>query len=442
MQVSVETTKGLERKVKVQVPAEQFEGEVNSRLKDLANKVKLDGFRPGKVPFHVVKQRYTPSVEAEVMHDLMQKTLFEALQENKLNPAGQPFVEPEKYEAGKDFNYTATLEVYPEITPVELEKDEVEQVNAQVNDSDLEEMLDKLREQHKTWNEVQRKTQKGDKISLDFKGFVNDEEFEGGEAKDFELELGSGSMIPGFEDGLLDVECGKEFDLNVTFPEDYGQQDLAGKPAVFKCTVNKVMEGVLPELDDEFAEKFNVKEGGIEALRAEIRQNMERELERQVKSVNKEKLFDKLLEKNTFEVPNALIDREIQHLKEEMYQRVFGNQKVDKSKLPELPREMFEEQARRRVHLGLLIAEYVSKHELKPNEERVVETIEKLAESYERPEELKQWYMTNDQRKAEIEAIVLEEQVADKIKDDATIVEKDMDYQSIMNPSKDDSDKE
>jgi trigger factor len=441
MQVSVETTQGLKRKLTIELPAEQFEEQVTSRLKDLARKVRLDGFRVGKVPMHVVKKRFSSSVRADVAQELMQKTLFDAMKDNNINPAGQPFVEPEQFEEGKDFKYVATVEVYPEIAIVELDKAEVEQVQAKVESTDVDDMMEKLREQHKSWDEVDRKVKSGDKVFINFEGFVDEQVFDGGKADDFELVIGSGNMIPGFEEGITGKDKDKEFDLEVSFPEDYGKKDLAGKAAVFKITVNKIQEGTLPELDDDFSEKFNIKEGGIEALKKDIKENMERELERKVNSLNKENIFDSLLEKNSFELPDALIDREIEHLKEDMYQRVFGNQKVDKTKLPELPRDMFEEQAKRRVKLGLLVAEYISKHELKSDDKRVEQTIEKIASAYERPKELKEWYLTNKERRAEIEAIVLEEQVAERVLADAAVVDKVMDYTSVMNPETNQTDK-
>lgn len=437
MQVSIETTKGLERKLTVQVPSAEFEEQVSSRLKELAGKVKIDGFRPGKVPLSVVKKRFSHGVRDEVANEVVKETLFEAIQQQKMSPAAQPFVEPQTLEAGKDFVYTATFEVFPEFTPVEFEQEEVEKVLAEVTDADVDSMIEKLREQQKEWKEVERTVADGDKIELDFEGFVDGEAFEGGKAENHELVIGSKSMIPGFEDGLIGAEIGKELDLNVTFPEDYNHADLAGKAAVFKVKVNKVSEGELPEVNDEFAKKFNIEEGGVDALKKDIRQNMERELERKLKALNKEKVFDKFLEKNVFELPVSMLDQEIENLKQEMFQRVFGHQEVDQSKLPELPRDMFEEQAKRRVHLGLLVSEYIKKHELESNKEAADAMLEKLAEAYEKPDELKQWYRTDKSRMAEIEAVVLEDMVIEKICETATLVEKQQSYDDVMNPKQD-----
>ena len=240
MQVSVETLNGLERKVTVSVESDKVEEEVSQRLKNLARKVKIDGFRPGKVPMSEVKKRYTGSVLEEVARDMVQSTLFEALQKEELVPAGYPAIEPEQIELGKDFRYNAKFEIYPQIEVKELDKDKVESVKADVKPKDVTSMIEKLQEQHKEWVEVQRPVEDGDKVVMDFEGFVGDEPFEGGAAKDFELTLGSGSMIPGFEDGLKGAEIDKTFDLKVTFPKDYGHNDLAGKDATFKTTVKKV----------------------------------------------------------------------------------------------------------------------------------------------------------------------------------------------------------
>ncbi len=442
MQVSVETLKGLERKVTISVPSEKVEEEVSLRLRNLARKVKVDGFRPGKVPFNVIQKRYSDSVRQEVARDMVQSTLYEALKDKELVPAGYPSVEPEQVESGKDFRYTATFEVFPEINISELNKAEVEIVKASITDKDVTNMLDKLREQNKEFAEVKRAVEKDDKAVIDFEGFVDGGAFEGGKAADFEVVIGSGSMIPGFEDGLVGKEIGEEFDLPVDFPEDYGHKDLAGKKATFKITVKKVMEGKLPKLNDEFAVKFNIKEGGVDALKEDIKQNMTRELERRVSSMNREAAFDKLMEVNKFDLPLSLVNQEIEHLKHEMYHRLFGPEHNDHEQIPNFPRELFEEQAQRRVHLGLLFSEYVKKHELVAAKERVTAMIDKLATAYENPEELRTWYQSSKERMGEIEALVMEEMVSDKILEDAKVAEKTMKYDDVMNPKKDEPKKE
>ncbi|USQ13059.1 trigger factor [Legionella lytica] len=436
MQVSVETLNGLERKVTISVPTAKVEEEVSLRLKDLAHKVKVDGFRPGKVPMHIVTSRYSDSVRQEVAREMVQSTLFEALQQNELVPAGYPYIEPEEIEKGKDFKYTATFEVMPVFEVAELNQATVELARSEVTDKDLEEMLDKLREQNKEWHDVSRAVKKGDKVVIDFQGFLDDKLFDGGSAEGHELVIGSGAMIPGFEDGITGGKKDKPFDIKVTFPEDYGHKELAGKEAVFKITVRNIMEGKLPELNDAFAEKFNIKEGGVDALKKDIKANMTRELERRVSMMNREKLFDKLMEVNAIDLPLALIDKEIEHLKHDMYHRLFGHEHHENEQIPDFPRELFEEQAKRRVHLGLLFSEYVKKHQIVADKDKVNAMIEKFAGAYENPDELRAWYQSSKEHLAEIEALVMEEVVADKIAADAKIKHKSMDYDSVMNPKK------
>lgn len=436
MQVSVETLKGLERKVTVSVPTEKVEEEVSQRLKDLARKVKVDGFRPGKVPLTVVKNRYSDSVREEVAREMVQSTLFKALEEHQLNPAGYPSVEPEALEAGKDFRYTAVFEIFPEFEISELNQATVELAQSEVSDKDVTEMLDKLREQNKEWQEASHAVKTGDKLVIDFEGFLGDTAFDGGSAKGHELVIGSGAMIPGFEDGIIGAKKGETVNVTVTFPEDYGHDLLAGKEALFKITVQKIMEGKLPELNDAFATKFNIKAGGIDALTKDIKMNMVRELERRIGSMNREKLFDKLMEINPIDLPLALVDKEIEHLKHDMYHRIFGHEHKENEVIPDFPRELFEEQAKRRVHLGLLFSEYVKKHQITAEKDKVDAMIDKFASAYESPDELRAWYQSSKENLAEIEALVLEEMVADKIAADAKLTHKSMDYDSVMNPKK------
>jgi trigger factor len=437
MQVSVETLKGLERKVTVSVPTEKVEEEVSLRLKDLAGKVKVDGFRPGKVPMSIVVKRFSSGVRQEVARDLVQSTLYEALKEKELIPAGSPFIDPEVVESGKDFRYSATFEIFPDVNINELDQTDVEIVHASVQESDVNGMIETLRQQNKNWIDVSRAVAMGDKIVIDFEGFLNGEAFDGGRAEAYELVVGSGSMIPGFEDGIIGATKDNLFKMNVTFPEDYGHKDLAGKEVLFHITVRHVKEGHLPELDEDFAQLFNVKDGGMAALKKDIQQNMERELDRKVRSMNREHTFDKLLAVNSFELPHALIDQEIGHLKHEMYHRVFGHEHSDNEKIPDFPRALFEEQATRRVHLGLLFSEYVKKHQLMVDAARVDAMIETLASAYESPEELRSYYKGNKERLADIEALVMEELVSEKIIENAHVIKKQMTYEDVMNPKKD-----
>lgn len=433
MAVAIESS-GLKRKMTISVPAEDFTKELDSRLKTLATKVKIDGFRPGKVPLHVVKQRYSFSVTREVAQDLIQSSLYQALQEHNCVPVALPEIEPEQLEPGQPFKYHATFEVFPTFEIQELDGQNVELISSEVEDSDVDKMIENLREKNKEYQEVSRAAKKSDKLVIDFEGFVNDEPFDGGKAENFEVTLGSGSMIPGFEEGLTGLKADKEKDIEISFPDDYGHAELAGKPARFHITVKKVMEGVLPEVNEEFAKLFNIKDGGIDALRADIKENMTRELTRRVSSVNREAIFDKLLEINKFDIPEALIEQEIAHLKHEMYHQVFGHEHSADEKIPDFPRSLFEEKAIRRVHLGLLFSEYVKKHNIEVDGSRVDAMIEMFASAYEHPEEVRTWYRSNKERLAEIEALVMEELVADQIVLTATVKPKSLSYDSVMHP--------
>lgn len=434
MHVSVETLTGLERKITITLPSESVEEKVDNKLKSLAKKVKLDGYRPGKVPMNLVKSRYLGSVQAEVLQDMIQESLYSALQEKELTPAGYPTVEPKPYEQGKDFSYSASFEVFPEVELKKLEKATIEAIESTVTDADVENMITKLRESNKTWNEVDRAAKMDDKVIIDFEGFVDDQPFEGGKASGYELILGSGSMIPGFEEGIKGGKKAKPFDINVTFPEAYHSKELAGKAAKFTITLHQVFEGALPELDDAFATTFNIKEGGVEALKADIRKNMERELERRVKHQNREHIFDVFMEHNPIDLPAAMIDREIEHLKHEMYHRVFGHEHHADEKIPDFPRELFLDQAKKRVHLGLLFSEYVKKHDIKVEAGRVDSMIDTLASAFEAPEEFKNYYRTDKKRSAEIETLVLEEMVAERIASEGTVKTVNKGYDEIMNP--------
>jgi trigger factor len=436
MQVSVETLKGLERKVTVSVPSNKVEEEVSLRLKNLARKVKVAGFRPGKVPMNIVKNRFSDGVREEVAREMVQSTLYEALKEHKLVPAGMPYVEPSQVESGKDFQYTAVFEVFPEISINEMGEAALELIRAEVKDHDVDGMINKLLEQNKEWVEVSRAAAKNDKVVIDFAGYLGDTMFEGGKAENYEVIIGSGAMIPGFEEGLIGGKIEKPFEINVKFPDDYNHKELAGKEAMFKITIHKVMEGKLPALDDAFAEKFNIMEGGIEALKKDIRDNMTRELERRVGSTNRERIFEKMLSLNSFDIPMALVDNEIENLKHDMYHRLFGHEHHENEKIPDFPRELFVEQATRRIHLGLLFSEYVKAHELKADEALINAMIEKFASAYESPEELRAWYKGSKERLAEIEALVMEEVVADKMSANAIITEVESSYDDVMNPKK------
>ncbi|MDD2061240.1 trigger factor [Pseudomonas sp. GD03860] len=430
MQVSVENTSALERRMTIAVPAERVETEVNKRLQQTARRAKVPGFRPGKVPMSVIRQRYEDAARQEAFGDLVQASFYEAVVEQKLNPAGAPAVEPKSFEKGKDLEYVAIFEVFPEFTVAGFDSIAVERLSAEVADADLDNMLEVLRKQNVRFEATDRAAQNEDQLNIDFVGKVDGEVFAGGSAKGTQLVLGSGRMIPGFEEGLVGAKAGEERVLNLTFPEDYQNLDLAGKAAEFTVTVNSVSEPKLPELTEEFFAQFGIKEATLEGFRTEVRKNMERELRQAIKTKIKNQVMDGLLAANPIEVPKALLENEVNRLRVQAVQQFGGNIKPE-----QLPAELFEEQAKRRVVLGLIVAEVVKQNELKPDEDRVREMIQEMASAYQEPEQVVAWYYKNDQQLNEVRSVVLEEQVVDTVLQKATVTDKSVSYEEAVKPA-------
>lgn len=381
MQVTVETLEGLQRRLNITVPAANIEDAVAAELRNIAKNRRFDGFRKGKVPMKMVAKMYGKAVRQDVLGEVMQRHFIEAIVKEKINPAGAPTFAPVEIGEGKDLVFTATFEVYPEVELKGLENIAVEKPAAEVTDADVAEMLETLRKQQATWKEVDEAAENGKRVSIDFVGSIDGVEFEGGKAENFPLEMGAGRMIPGFEDGIVGKTKGMEFVIDVTFPEDYHAENLKGKAAKFAIKVNKVEARELPELNDEFVARFGVAEGGVDALKAEVRKNMERELKQAIKARIKEQAIEGLVKENEIQVPSALIDQEINVLRQQAAQRFGGNVEA----AAQLPRELFEEQAKRRVVVGLLLGEVIRTHELKADEEKVKALITEMATAYEDP---------------------------------------------------------
>ncbi|CAH9066132.1 Trigger factor [Pseudoalteromonas holothuriae] len=430
MQVSVETTQGLERRLTITVPAENVETEVKKRLQQLSKTQRIDGFRPGKVPVSVIQKRFGAAVRQEVAGELMQRNYIEAIVAEKINPAGAPSFAPKSLDAGKDLEFDATFEVYPEVALKDLDKITVEKPVVDVTDEDLANMLDTLRKQHATWAESDAAAGESDRVTVDFVGTVEGEEFEGGRAEDFPLELGQGRMIPGFEDNIIGKKAGDEVVADVTFPEEYHAENLKGKPAQFTITVKKVEAQALPELDDEFATKFGVAEGGVDALKEEVKKNMTRELSQAIKANVKDQAIKGLLEHNETEVPKSLIDQEIDALRQQAAQRFGGNAQ----NMPELPAELFHEQAVTRVKTGLLLGEVIKASDIKVDDAKVDELIDTVASAYEDPTEVVAYYKSNDQMMQQMRNVAMEEQAVESILAGAQVSEVEKAFDEIMNP--------
>ncbi len=426
MQVSVETSNGLERILTIDVPAENIDGAVQKRLQDMTRNVKMNGFRPGKVPFSVVKKRYGAAVRQEVLGEVMQRHYFEAVQQEKLMPAGYPQLELVENTDGENLKFTAKIEIYPEVAITDFSEVEIESQTAEVADEDLDKMLETLQGQRATWKEVKRKSKNGDQVVIDFKGSIDGEEFAGGEAKEFPLELGSDSMIPGFEKQIIGTKAGEDVNVEVTFPEDYHVEDLKGKDAVFATHVHKVNEKELPSLED-LAETLAADD--VDALKTDVKSNMQRELRNALKAGVKNQVMNKLVETHEFDIPKAMIDQEIDRMRQEMMQQM----QAPKGETPDLPADLFEEQATRRVKLGLVVAEIIKQQELKADEDKVRAQVEELASVYEEPQEVIDWYYGDPQRLREVESLVLEDTVVDLVLEKAKVSEKSVSFDDVMN---------
>ena len=406
MQVSVEAGEGLERHMIVELPAEQIEEAVTKRLKQIGKTARVDGFRPGKVPMNMLRRRYGGQVLQEVYGEVIESSYQEAVQQQNLHPAGLPKIEPKVTEGQNVFSYIATLEVMPEITLAKLEGT-VKRPQAEITEADVEEMLEKLRKQRASWNPVERAAIDGDQVKVSFKGTMEGEAFEGGSAEDVALVLGSKRMIEGFEAGLVGIVREEKRTLELKFPDDYRVEELAGKPVTFEVEVSEVAEQVLPEVDDEFAKHFGAHEG-VDKLRQDIRANMERELKQRVWTQVKNQAMELILKYNVIEVPRALVKEEVEALRKQT-----RSQLKQGAGSIELPDNLFEEQAKRRVSLGLLISEIIKQHKIELDRDRVRRTIEDIAASYEDADEVVKYYLTNRNQMATIENVVMEDQVVE-----------------------------
>lgn len=430
MQVSVESTGKLERKLTIEVPSARIDDEVDKRLRSMAGQVKIAGFRPGKVPFKVVKQRYGRGVYQEVLGDVVQRSFAEAVAKEQLHPAGSPQIEAKAAEPGKALEYTATFEVYPEFEVADVADLEITRPVAEVTDGDIDGMLETLRNQRKSWEAIDRPAQAGDRLSIDFEGTLDGEPFEGGKGEGVAVVLGEGRLIEDFERQLDGLKAGDEKTMDVGFPADYPTENLAGKTAQFKVIAREVAEARLPEVDEAFAEAFGISEGGVEALRREVRANMERELEQTVKNRIKTQVMDGLYARNPLEIPRALVAEEIERLRQ---QAMSSMGQEDRDRFPD---SLFEQEAKRRVTLGLIIAEMVKRHEIKLDKERLDGALQQMASSYEDPQQVVEYYRRNHQAMASLEAIVLEEQVVDWVMEHAKVSEATMRFDELMNPGK------
>ncbi|RKZ63396.1 MAG: trigger factor [Gammaproteobacteria bacterium] len=425
MQISVEAGEGLERKVTIQVPAETVELEVNNRLNSLKNTVRIDGFRPGKVPLKVIKQKYSGTILQEVAGELMQSTFREALTQENLNPAGDPQIKAEDLVLGQVMEYTATFEVYPEIALAPVADLSLEKIDASVEGADVDNMIDVLRKQKMDWAEVDRASANDDRITIDFVGSVDGEKFDGGTANDMPMVLGAGQMIPGFEENLTGLKASEESSFKVSFPEDYAAKDLAGKEAEFAVTIKKVEEPKLPEINEEFAKAFGVESGDVEQLKSDIKANMERELSKRLRTLLKEKVMDALISANPIDVPSATVAQEAETLKKQTEVQAPGSGRTLDS---------FMDDAKRRVQLGMVLAEVAKISALNVNADMVKARIEEMAKDYDDADEFMRYYMSNQELLRGVETLVMEDAVVDWVAEQATVTASNSSFDEVMNP--------
>jgi trigger factor len=431
MQVSLETTSGLERRLTVGVPAEQVESEVENRLRQAARNVTIKGFRKGKVPLSVVKQRFGAGIRQEVVGDVISRSFYAAVQKENVKPAGQPSIQPKQLAAGKDLEYVATFEVYPSVTLSDVSAFEITRHKAEVTEADVDNMIEVLRKHQATWSVVDRAAADGDQVDINFNGTKDGVEFAGGKAENHKLILGSKSMIPGFEEGIVGMKAGEQKTISVTFPADYQAEELRGAAAEFAITVNSVSEAQLPELKKEFFQKFGVDKGGEKQFRKEVKANMDRELANALKAKVKTQVMDSLIASHSTEIPKALVVNEIQVLRNQMLQR-FGGQQQNFDVKSLLPDTMFQEEATRRVTLGLIVGEIVKANKLKPDAKRVRSMIEEIASTYQEPKEVIEYYSNNQELMAGVESAVLEDQVVDYILSQAKVTDVETNYDEII----------
>ena len=427
MQVSVETTEGLGRRMTVQVPAERVEQEVERRLKDLSGRVKMDGFRPGKVPVKVVRKQYGAQVRSEVLSEVVQQTYSEALEQESLRPAGNPHIEPRRTGEGEDLEYEATFDVLPEIEVQGLDRIRVERPQVEVADADLDNVLERLRKQHADYQEVDRAAQDEDRVVIDFHGTIDGEAFTGNSAEDAPLILGAGQLPEAFEQALQGAQAGQELTVEHKFPDELAEPSIAGKTAVFQVTVKRVEEPQLPELDDDFAARLGIQEGGVEALRDAVRGNLERERDQAVRQRLKRQVLDQLADQNELELPKSLIDGEIEALRQQSGATAEGE-------LPESERSAYEEVAGRRVKLGLLVNELVRSQGIQLDRERMMTQLREMAaNSGQDPSEALQQIAQDRQMMQGLEASVIEEQVVDWLLEQVQTEDKPMSFDELMN---------
>tara|TARA_X000001036_G_scaffold193636_1_gene182599 strand:- start:2691 stop:4118 length:1428 start_codon:yes stop_codon:yes gene_type:complete len=430
MEVSIETLEGLQRKMLVVIPSNRVEERVNEKLEEVAKTARINGFRPGKVPKREIKRRYGKSIREEVSSEIIQSSFSEAVERENLNPAGMPKIEDVKLLEDQNLEYTAIFEVFPEVELSAFDSIEVERLEAEINEEDVDEMVEKVREQRMGYEVAEKSAEDKDKVNIDFEGFIDGEAFDGGKAEGSDLILGSGQMIPGFESGVIGMKKGQEKEINVTFPERYQGADLAGKEATFRIKLNSVSSPKLPEVDTAFIESFGLKgSSDLDTFKKELKGNMQKELESSIKTKIKQQVMDGLLAIQDVSVPKALVEEEAARMRNQMVQQYGGGTKIEPDMLPS---EMFADQAEKRVKSSLVLGTVIEKHELVVDEEKTNELIDKIADDYDDPDQVKTYYRNNEEELSQIKHIALEDMVVELVLKTASVTTRRVSYSEAV----------
>lgn len=432
MSVTVETLENLERKIVLTLPWAAINAETDKRLQQTQRRVKIDGFRPGKAPLKMVESMYGAGVQNDVMNEQVQKAFYDIAVSENLKVAGMPrFEGVEEQDDQEAFKVAAIFEVFPEVAVGDLAAQEIEKVTAEVGDAEIDKTIEILRQQRTRFNHVEREAQNGDRVIIDFEGKIDDVAFDGGSSQNYPFVLGNGQMLPEFEAGVLGLKAGESKDVEVSFPEDYHGKDVAGKTADFLVTVKKIEAAHLPEVNDALAKSLGVAEPTVEGLRADIKKNLEREVKFRLLNRNKQAVMEALVAKAQLDLPNAAIQAEIERLRDgaraDLKQR--GLKDADKAEIPD---DIFRPQAEHRVRLGLVLAELVRANNLQATPEQLKAHIDELAASYEKPEDVVRWYFSDRQRLADVEAVVVENNVTDFVLSKVKVTDKTLSFEELM----------
>ena len=432
MASNLETLSALERRLSITVPATEIDSEVENRLKRLSRTVKMHGFRPGKVPMKVVAQQFGPQVMQEVLGDAMQKTFGEAVRNQNLKVAGYPRFEPRPLSEGAaEFQYSATFEIYPEVVVGDIAGTAIERPVLEVDSAEVDKTIEIMRKQRAAYGPMERAAQNADRVKIDFRGTIDGAEFQGSSAKDQPVILGEGRLLPEFEANVTGMKAGESKTFDLRFPDDYHSKEVAGKAAQFEVTVKEVAEPSLPEIDAGFAKSLGVADGDIAKMRAEIKANLEREVKAKLKAHVKEQVMQALLNATKFDAPRSLVEAELQRIQAGARQEFAARGLKVPEGMP-LPMEMFQQQAQRRVSLGLILGEVVKAHDLYPKPEQVRTLVEEQAQSFERPEEVVKWFYADPERLREIEAVTMEENVVAWALGVAKVTDKTVNFEELM----------